>query len=172
MSTTPPNLPSVTYGKHDPVAPVNTSINVDAEVLRALGAKVAGTDGQGGLVGDISTQVSTIFSTLQELELGWAGATQAEAEDFFTRLEACMTTAFGNEKNPESEKTSVIARTAQALSASGANYLHAEDVIIKEFTDFSNQMNGNGSSSPQPDDGVIHGTAFGDPSVTAISETY
>ncbi|MCB5906947.1 hypothetical protein [Streptomyces pinistramenti] len=146
----------------------NATIEVDAQLLRVFGAQIGGPDGAGGLIENLSTQVGTIFHVLGDLKLGWAGQTQQEAEDFFTRLDACMTSIFGKADNEASQGNSVLARVAVGLTAAGNNYLTAEDTVVKEFTDFATQIGG-GSGG---EGGGGGSQSITDPKVTAISETF
>ncbi|MFE7121116.1 hypothetical protein ACFU99_37380 [Streptomyces sp. NPDC057654] len=152
-----------TYGAGQP--PVgNATIDVDGELLRKLGEEVGGSKASPeGYVAMLSSDVSMIFTTLEQLKLGWAGKTQQEAEEFFNRLNACISHMFGNSKNEDSVRNSVLARVASALQLAGTNYLAAEDAVVKEFNDFAAQMNGEGGGGQ---------SSITDPKETAISETY
>ncbi|MGW1838343.1 WXG100 family type VII secretion target [Streptomyces sp. NPDC002067] len=158
--------PPVTYGQAGPTG-VHAHIEVDGELLRTTGEQVGGLDGGGGLVEDIGSQVSQIFKSLAELQLGWAGETQQEAEAFFRRLDACMTSLFGKSGNKDSQANSVLARTAFSLTLAGNNYLSAEDAIFKEFGDFASQLlswGGTGGSGQKEN--------VADPTRSAIGEVF
>ncbi|MEU2246870.1 hypothetical protein [Streptomyces sp. NPDC019224] len=138
-------------------------ITVYASQLVTLGRLVGGTDGAGGLVGEISDTLKTLFNTLSALELGWQGQTQAEAKKFADRLDACLTTLLGTDD--EDAKYSVLNRVAVALSSSGNNYLLAEDAVVKMFTEFGANISRSGDASGA-------GTSINDATRTAISEIF
>ncbi|MFG2226735.1 WXG100 family type VII secretion target [Streptomyces sp. NPDC048644] len=127
----------VVYGQ---VGGVHAKITVDGELLRTYGEQIGGPDGGGGYVEDLGSQVSRLFKALGALQLGWAGQTQEEAESFFRRLDACMTSLFGKTGDEQSQANSVLARVAFSLTLAGNNYLSAEDAISKEFGDFASQL--------------------------------
>ncbi|TSB32514.1 hypothetical protein [Streptomyces benahoarensis] len=148
----------------------NAQINVDAQLLRIFSSQLGGTDGTGGLVENLVSQISTINAVMGGLKLAWAGRTKDEVEAFYERWDACMTDLFGKQGDDASAQNAILPRIAFSLGAAGNNYLRAEDNIVKEFTEFKNQINadsggegGGGTTSPQ---------SISDPSMTAIAETY
>ncbi|MFF9479620.1 WXG100 family type VII secretion target [Streptomyces sp. NPDC014733] len=153
------------YGLH---GANNAQISVDAQMLRVYSAQLGGTDGSGGLVADIATQISTINTVMSELKLAWAGQTKEEVESFYDRWDACMTDLFGKQGDEASGANAVLPRIAFSLGAAGNNYLHAEDNIVKEFTEFKTQISADGSGS----DPNAAPKSINDPNMTAIAETY
>jgi hypothetical protein len=145
-----------------------TSIMVDPELLVNLGKQVL------GLLEGIGSDISTLFTTLKNLELGWAGQTAEEAQEFFDRLDACLTALYGKAGSADA-KDSLMGRVATALDIAGNNYLAAEDAIVDLFYftgsvsdtaiwDSHNGKGGGGGGNPN--------SPITDPNFTAISETY
>ncbi|MFE0462668.1 WXG100 family type VII secretion target [Kitasatospora sp. NPDC058965] len=143
-----------------------TTIAVDPELLVNLGKQVL------GMLEGIGADVAGIFTTLGDLELGWAGQTADEAKEFFDRLDACLTALYGRAGDADSAKTSLVGRVAAALDIAGNNYLAAEDAIVDLFyftgsvsdTAIWDSHNGKGGGGGD--------TAITDPGFTAIGETY
>jgi hypothetical protein len=146
----------------------NATIQVDAELLLNLSKQVLGQ------LEGISSDISTIFTTLKGLELGWAGQTAEEAKEFYDRLDACLTVLYGKSGDKDGFKNSILGRVAQALETAGDNYLGAEDFAVDIFyftgavsdTAIWDTHNGktHGSGNPNP--------TITDPNFTAISESY
>ncbi|MEU3708679.1 WXG100 family type VII secretion target [Streptomyces catenulae] len=146
----------------------NAQISVDAQMLRVFSTQLGGTDGSGGLVANLATQINTINTVMSQLKLAWAGRTKEEVESFYDRWDACMTDLFGKEGDAASSENAVLPRIAFSLGAAGNNYLRAEDSIVKEFTDFKTQISGDGSGA----DPNAAPKDINDPKMTAIAETY
>lgn len=146
----------------------DATISVDAELLLSFSKQVL-VQLQG-----IGSDISTIFSTLDELQLGWAGQTADEAKDFFDRLQACLTVLYGKDGDQGSEQNSMLGRVAGALDSAGNNYLAAEDAIVDLFyftgsvsdTAIWNTHNGVGGGSGGGS------TDITDPKFTSIAETF
>ncbi|GAA3183874.1 MULTISPECIES: hypothetical protein [Streptomyces] len=153
------------YGLH---GANNAQISVDAQMLRVFSTQLGGTDGTGGLVENLASQISTINTVMSELKLAWAGQTKEEVEAFYERWDACMTDLFGKQGDEASAANAVLPRIAFSLGAAGNNYLHAEDSIVKEFTDFKNQISSDGGGG----DPNAAPKNINDPNMTAIAETY
>lgn len=136
-------------------------ISVDAELLVGLSTKV---NDSLQVIGD---DLKTIFDTLNNLKLGWAGQTATEAQDFFDRLDACMTVLYGKSGDTTSEENSMLSRVSNALKVAGNNYLGTEDWIISTFSSVSAAMNAGGG----PATGAASFTPVTDPTESAISET-
>ncbi|TSB21407.1 hypothetical protein OG422_25365 [Streptomyces sp. NBC_01525] len=156
-----PDLP-VVYGQ---VGGAHAFISVDGEALRTYGEQIGGPDGAGGLVSDLGDEVSKIFKSLTDLQLGWAGQTQEEAGAFFQRLDACMTSLFGKGGDTQSQANSVLARVAFSLTLAGNNYLSAEEAAYQEFGAFASQLLSWGGGGGNPEN-VTDGTK------SAIGETF
>ncbi|MFD6420368.1 WXG100 family type VII secretion target [Streptomyces sp. NPDC060198] len=142
---------------------VDGTITVDGSHLVALANTVGGPDGSGGLVEQITDTLRTLFDTLDSLQLGWQGDTQAEAQEFADRLSACLATLLGT--SDEDAKYSVLNRVSVALSGAGNNYLLAEDAVVKMFTEFGNALASGGGGAATP-------VSITDVTQTAISETF
>ncbi|WP_399082475.1 WXG100 family type VII secretion target [Streptomyces sp. BBFR2] len=161
------------YGLH---GANNAQISVDAQMLRVFSTQLGGTDGGGGLVANLASQISTINSVMSNLKLAWAGRTKDEMQAFYDRWDACMTDLFGKHGDDASAANAVLPRIAFALGAAGNNYLQAEDNIVREFTEFKTQITETGrdpvlqpgqAPPPPPTPKSIN-----DPSKTAVAETY
>ncbi|GAA1226426.1 hypothetical protein GCM10009665_16210 [Kitasatospora nipponensis] len=145
----------------------DATISVDPELLLALSKQVL-VQLQG-----IGSDITTIFTTLKELQLGWAGQTADEAQEFFERLEVCLTALYGAANDKNGEQNSMLGRVAAALDIAGNNYLGAEDAIVDLFyftgsvsdTSIWNAHNGKGG-------GGGGDTPITDPNFTAITESY
>jgi hypothetical protein len=145
----------------------DATISVDAEHLLALSQQVQ-TQLQG-----IGNDLTTIFNTLTDLKLGWAGQSAQEAQDFFDRLDACLTVLYGKNGDQQSEQNSILGRVAIALNFAGNNYLAAEDAIVDlyYFTgSVSDTAIWNSHNNPNP--GAPGTQNISDPTFTAISETF
>ncbi|GAA2745992.1 hypothetical protein [Kitasatospora cinereorecta] len=146
----------------------NATIQVDAELLLNFSKQILVQ------LQSLSSSVSTIFATLKELELGWAGQTAEEAQEFFARLEACLDVLYGKPGDKDGFKGSILGRVAQAMEVAGDNYLAAEDFVVDLFyftgsqsdTNIWNAHNGKNPPSGNPN------PTINDPNFTAISETY
>ncbi|AEW94672.1 MULTISPECIES: WXG100 family type VII secretion target [Streptomycetaceae] len=140
-------------------------IQVDATLLRSFGKEVE------TYLKDIGDDVTTIFTTLKELKLGWAGRTQQEAEDFFDRLDACLTALYGKSGDEASEKSSLLTRVAGGLQIAGANYLSAEDDIVKLFS--TSGLGTSDPNAPKPGPYDSHTwTNENDPTKSSVSENF
>jgi hypothetical protein len=153
-----------------PVAPAvyaddgsDAVISVDGELLISLSQQVQ------TMLDGINQDVTTIFTTLNGLALGWAGQTATEAQDFFDRLDACMTVLYGKDGDQTSEQNSMLGRVSVALDLAGTNYLQAEDAIVSLFT-----VSGSVSDTnlKQHGSGTPGTTDITDPTFTSVAETF
>jgi uncharacterized protein YukE len=112
--------------------------------------------------------LNTINKTLEELHLGWDGASAAEAKDFSSKWLAAMTGMFGTSKDP---KKGVMNQVIIALKAAVGNYSNAEDKIGLMFMSFEAMLI-SGSQTQTPDTTPIPAGQSGtfDMSSTAITE--
>lgn len=143
----------------------NAVISVDAELLVNFSKQI------NVALGIIADDLTTIFGTLNNLQLGWAGQSATEAQDFFDRLDACLTVLYGKSGDTASEDSSMLGRVSNALNTAGNNYLSTEDWIISTFKAVSDALNApnpnaNSTTPPPPQ------TPVTDSTISAISETF
>jgi uncharacterized protein YukE len=144
-----------------------STIIVDPEMLLNFSKQVL------SLVDGIGSDISTLFTTLKGLQLGWAGQTADEAQDYFDRLDACMTVLYGKAGDQNSGQTSLMGRIASGLDIAGNNYLAAEDAIVDLFYftgSVSDTAIWNGHNHPTG--GIPGNSPINDPNFSSISETY
>jgi hypothetical protein len=77
--------------------------------------------------------LSTINTALNELHLGWDGASAAEAKDFANKWQDAMTGMFGTSADP---KKGVMNQVLIALKSAVGNYSNTEENIGKMFINF------------------------------------
>jgi hypothetical protein len=75
--------------------------------------------------------LTNIVDTWTGLQLGWAGTTADEAQDFSNRWIHAVEQLFGTEADPTS---GALPKIAMAVNLAAVNYGEAEDVIIRMFT--------------------------------------
>ena len=116
----------------------------------------------------IVAALSTINKSLEELHLGWDGASAAEAKDFASKWLDAMTGMFGTSKDP---KKGVMNQVIIALKSAVGNYSNAEEQIEIMFMNFD-AMLFSGSQTQTPDTTPIPAGPSGtfDMSSTAITE--
>jgi uncharacterized protein YukE len=137
----------------------NAVISVDAELLVNFSKQV---NAALGIIGD---DLTTIFGTLNNLQLGWAGQSATEAQDFFDRLDACLTALYGKSGDTTSADNSMLGRVSNALNIAGNNYLATEDWIISKFDAVSKALSSGSTTNPPSFTPVTDSTK------SAISET-
>jgi uncharacterized protein YukE len=120
---------------------------------------------------DIVTALNTIDNTLSNLQLGWAGQTAQEAEDFGDQWMAAMTGLFGNANNP---KSGVMDQVIVALLTAAGNFSNAEDAVISMFGQLAmGIVNGSSGSSGSDTDPILAPTgtaAQPDGNLSAVGE--
>jgi hypothetical protein len=118
------------------------NINVDPDALWMYGA----TDlpAQLKAIGDLVGRVHDIWNGLQ---LGWAGTTADEAQDFADRWNGAVTVLFGTQADPQS---SVLYRIAVAVQTASLNYATTEEEVSKMFLDFYDALPGGGGTNQPP----------------------
>jgi Proteins of 100 residues with WXG len=125
-----------------------------------------------GLIKDnaqsIVAALNTINSTLNDLQLGWAGATAAEAQDFADQWKAAMTGMFGSSNDPSS---GVINQVFIAMMSAAANYSNGENSVVRMFSSLQSMLSAS-DAAQTPDTTPIPAGTSGtpDPSLTAITE--
>jgi Proteins of 100 residues with WXG len=116
----------------------------------------------------VVTALNTINKALNELHLGWDGASAAEAKDFANKWHNAMIGMFGTSKDP---KKGVMNQVIIALKAAVGNYSNAEEGIEKMFMNFDAMLI-SGSQTQTPDTTPLPAGPSGtfDMSSTAITE--
>jgi hypothetical protein len=75
--------------------------------------------------------LKNIVDTWNGLQLGWAGTTADEVQDFSKQWTQAVDQLFGTQADPTS---GALPKIAIAVNLAAVNYGEAEDVIIKMFT--------------------------------------
>jgi uncharacterized protein YukE len=116
----------------------------------------------------IVAALNTINKSLEELHLGWDGASAAEAKDFANKWQDAMTGMFGTHKDP---KKGVMNQVIIALKTAVGNYSNAEEAIEMMFMNFDAMLI-SGSMTQTPDTTPLPAGPSGtfDMSSTAITE--
>jgi hypothetical protein len=116
----------------------------------------------------IVTALNTINKTLNDLHLGWDGASATEAKDFANKWQAAMIGMFGTGKDP---KKGVMNQVIIALKSAVGNYSNAESNVVMLFMNFDASLI-SGSLTPTPDTTPLPSGPSGtfDMSSTAITE--
>lgn len=120
-----------------------------------------------GLARNVSDSLGRINETFRGLELGWAGRTSEEAQDFADRWEAVMRQLFGTRESPE---TGVLPVIASGLRMVGANFAVSEQALADFFRQFGEGMEGGGDGSGRSPDAAPPN--LDDINLTAITETW
>jgi uncharacterized protein YukE len=79
----------------------------------------------------IGSHLNNIVDTWNGLQLGWAGTTAQEVQDFSNQWIQAIQQLFGTEADPA---TGALPKIAMAVNLAAVNYGEAEDVIIRMFT--------------------------------------
>jgi hypothetical protein len=120
-------------------------------------------------VSDIVDALTSIGNTLTDLQLGWDGATAAEAKDFASQWTACMTNLLGNgDPNATGANMGVLNQAIAALITAGGNYGAAEQSVQSMFTSLSSQLTGPGGGSDTA--AIPPGSSLTDGSLSAVGE--
>ena len=116
----------------------------------------------------IVAALNTINTTLNGLQLGWDGATAAEAQDFANQWQAAMTGMFGSSNDP---KSGVINQVLIAMMSAVGNYSNGENAVVSMFSSLHSMLSASGAGQT-PDTAPIPAGTSGtsDPSMTAITE--
>ena len=94
-------------------------------------------------------QINGIWAGLQ---VGWAGVTADEAQDFGHRWNTTMTYLFGS---ADEEDSGLLPKIAKGLGLAAINYGEAEDSVQKMFKGFSADGGGDGSDQRNDDEGPV-----------------
>ena len=84
----------------------------------------------------IADAVSAISQTWTNLQVGWAGTTAREAQDFSNQWNHAVDRLFGTKKDPAS---GALPKIAEAVAIAAMNYGQAEDAVTKTFRGFGDQ---------------------------------
>jgi hypothetical protein len=82
----------------------------------------------------VAEAIGRIHNIWQGLELGWAGQTAVEAQDFGNRWVASITGLFGTEGD---EDSGALVRLQKAVAQAAINYAVTEDTVWRMFTEFN-----------------------------------
>jgi WXG100 family type VII secretion target len=116
---------------------------------------------------DVASSIGNITNTLTDLQLGWAGQSAQEAEDFDNRWVQVMTELFGTKNDPSK---GVLNAIVDGLLTARAGFSTTEQALKGMFHNFTDaldkqaQPNSDNSTTPPPN--MI------DPNQTAINETF
>ncbi len=117
---------------------------------------------------DIASALDTINETLSSLQLGWAGKTASEAQDFASQWIKAMTALFGSSKDP---KSGLLNQVAIGLLTAIGNDSGSEESITSMFSQLVNAIPVYNPNATPDNTAAIppSGTALGATS-TAIAE--
>ncbi|MFB9835735.1 hypothetical protein [Actinoallomurus acaciae] len=112
----------------------------------------------------IADSLGTIVDTLQGLNLGWAGKTAEEANDFGDRWTAVAKELFGTHDHPEKGALNIVLDGVYIV----ASLFAGAEQGLKDF--FTNMTTALADTSGGGDSG--HPDSITDPTVTAVTETW
>jgi hypothetical protein len=111
----------------------------------------------------ISDSLGTIVDTLQSLNLGWAGKTAEEANDFGDRWTAVAQELFGTDANPEKGALNIVLDGVYIVASLFAG---AEQGLKDFFNNMTTALAGDGGGDSGHPDGIT------DVTMTAVTETW
>jgi uncharacterized protein YukE len=114
---------------------------------------------------NVAQSLENINGTLSALQLGWAGQTADEAQDFGRRWEGVMKELFGSQDKPED---GVLNAIVDGLLTTGGIYSKTEKALVDMFTKFGQDLSSGGDSTT-PTSAPPNVT---DLNLTAITETW
>jgi uncharacterized protein YukE len=112
---------------------------------------------------DVASTINNIANTLSDLQLGWAGQTAQEAEDFGNRWTQVMTELFGTHDDPSK---GVLNAIVVGLLTAQYGYSTTEQALVTMFNQFRDQLAQGGGDTTTPPPNIT------DPNQTAVSETF
>ena len=86
----------------------------------------------------VAGAIDSIVNIWNNLQLGWAGASAAEAQDFSKRWVQAVQQLFGTGDQPDS---GAFPKLANAVATASVNYGEAEDTVQKMFQSLTDGLN-------------------------------
>lgn len=120
-------------------------------------------------VAEILASLDSIMKTVKDLDLGWAGATAQEAQDFGDQWYAAMVNLFGSSGQAAD---GVMNMLVFALLSAGNNYNAAEDAIVQMFSGFGDLLAAGATSGGDSTGEIGPGDAVTDGAYSAVGESW
>jgi uncharacterized protein YukE len=96
---------------------------------------------------EVAASLTRISNTVTALELGWAGKSADEAQQFNERWDHVMGELFGPRDHPEQGVLNVM---AGGIKAAAVGFSQTEVALEQVFKKFAEGLSGDGSSSGTP----------------------
>jgi len=95
----------------------------------------------------VAGAINAIDGIWQNLQLGWAGETATEAQDFSNKWNTAIQLLFGTEADPQS---GAFEQLATAVATAASNYAQAEYSNWQMFESLVNSLNAPPGTPPPP----------------------
>jgi hypothetical protein len=100
------------------------------------------------LLNAVADALTSVYGTLDNLNLGWAGQSAAEAQDFFARWIGVMWSLFGDGTD---QRPGLAGELVSALSVAAGNFDNQENAIVTQFGNFQKAMTATGGTGDGTD---------------------